>query len=448
MADQRQSFLNFCRDFPADSACQAPQAVVQQPAVPAVPPVPVGGLSLGLPWPLLVAAPVVVVFAALQHLTKDETPYRVPTVAFEGIADLPRYQPPVLPRSYQEPCMAGDADGPITAEFVSGGTAPDCRHEMPDYHQAFAIGGGMGATVADQGAETLVPSVVAQHGALSAPFDMAGYLADHLGPTLVTATPRTGKGMILQRFWRLAQQRGCTVWVLQPKPAKQELTYWAGVDQFLPLMLEDYDRDSPAIADQMRDFVMRWRQQRHRPTVLIIDELVKIQACQPQFYDWLKSQVLVEMSSGETDQRYLYLVSQSPLVGDIGLSGGNRAILNLVALARRDKPEHLRSLRRSMGSVPEPDSNLFGRSESPNGAIVYHSNLGNWYPMPEYQVPKADPLATDFLSWYQERTSQGKTVTVQDFQNASRFKRYDRSQSTYERLITSVSPSVVSSSLN
>lgn len=422
-----ESVINYCRDFgESETLCKA-IATESQPIEPAMPPVG-SEMAVGLPWWLLVALPIAGVFAALQHLTKDQPSYTVPTLAFNGVADLPRYQPPVLNMAQTLDMVPAQ---PVSPQPIT--TVAYSRHEPP---QTPATRGEEFHHSPQNEAPKPGADVVPQINTLSSPFDMAGYMADNLGPTLITATPRTGKGMILQQFWRLVKDRGVSVWVLQPKPSPQELCYWDGVDRFLPIMLENYDIDSPDIAQQMKDFVFEWRAQQHRPTVLIVDELVKIQACQPKLYEWLKSQILVEMSSGETDSRYVYLVTQSPLVGDIGLSGGNRAIMNLVALARKDKPEHLNSLTRSMTSVPKPDSNLYQRSESPNKSIVYHSNLGRWYPMPNMAVPKGDPVLRAFQNWYTEKDGN---VTFDEFKNANVFKKFTRSRAEFERLLEAVS---------
>ncbi len=417
MSEQKQSFINFCQSFPDDEVCtlSTQQIPTTTPVVP-----PTDAIQLGLPWWLIVVAPIAVVFAALQKVTEKQQPYMIPTTVFHGVADLPSYEDP---KPVKLPVVA------VAPHPVNAAPQAQVRGDRPAAsHQTTTVRGESATTVVNEQAETLSPSFTT---ATIAPFDIAGYMADNLGPTLVTATPRTGKGVILSRFWRLAKQKGCSVWVLQPKPSDKELGYWQGCDRFLPIMLENYDIDSLDVAQQIRDFVMEWRSQQHRPTVLIIDEMVKIQACQPKLYEWLKSQVLVEMSSGETDDRFIYLVTQSPLVGDIGLSGGNRAILNLVALARKDKSEHLNSLCKSLRSVPKPDSNLYRHSKSPKPSVVYHSSLNRWYPMPCYDVPDSDPALVEFMAWHQENNGQ---VTFTQFKNSNRFRNFTRSRAEYDRL--------------
>jgi hypothetical protein len=122
-------------------------------------------------------------------------------------------------------------------------------------------------------------------------------------------------------------------------------------------MLEDYlggQQDTESLCQEMSQFIHDWRQQAERPTLLVIDELSLIKAILPRWYkDFLIPQLITEMSSGETDERALWAITQSPLADDIGMSGGNRAPFDLLAIENPDSKEHLHSLSRSYRGVPE-----------------------------------------------------------------------------------------------
>jgi hypothetical protein len=158
--------------------------------------------------------------------------------------------------------------------------------------------------------------------------DVAQVIAQTLRQLLITARPRVGKGILIAHAIDHAKQlHGASVWVIQPKPAPGELGYWKQADRFLGFYVEDYEIDDPAIADQLTTFFKEWRASPNRPTILVIDELAKIKAMQPTWYKkFLLPQCIVEGSSGETDHRFLWLMTVSPLVGDLGLSGGDRSI--------------------------------------------------------------------------------------------------------------------------
>ena len=264
------------------------------------------------------------------------------------------------------------------------------------------------------------------------PMDIAKYMAMNPKPTLVSAVPRSGKGVCLAQMWRefKSLNPGAIVWVIQPKPAGSELGYWEGVDKFWGEMIEDALGNSSEISrisKELTNFVKEWRQQPQRPKMLIIDEAVKIQSVLKRWYlDFLVPTIQVEASSGETDDRYLYVVSQSPLVKDIGISTGNRSSLQLLHIHKPDEDENLGVLRGSFNSIPEPDGQLHGLSESPKQAIFYHTGVSDWYPMPAYPVynrtlatvgatvsepepafPQKDVWAFDPPAWEFEEDSNG-----------------------------------------
>jgi hypothetical protein len=249
---------------------------------------------------------------------------------------------------------------------------------------------GAGAEVAIDGAEGAVAS-----GGCAGPLqaiDIAEALAFNLKPTIITSRPRVGKGIVVSHGITAAKRiHGATVWVLQPKPAVSELGYWKQADRFLGLNLEDYPQDDETVADQLTNFFMEWRSQGPRPTLLIVDELVKIQAMQPKWYkQCLIPQLLVEGSSGETDGRFLWAITQSPLVSDLGMSGGNRSTFDFLALEKAETAEHAESVLASMRGMKElPPQEAY--EASPVGTLFYHSQLGRWAAVPRYEVPEIAP---------------------------------------------------------
>jgi hypothetical protein len=233
--------------------------------------------------------------------------------------------------------------------------------------------------------------------------DIAQVLIHPLKPLIISACPRVGKGIIASHALTLAtQHHGAKVWVLQPKPHPSELGYWKQADRFLGLNLEDYPTDDPSVAEQMTQFVRDWRAQADRPIILLIDELVKIQAMQPKWYrNFLIPQCLVEGSSGETDRRFLWMMTQSPLVSDIGMSGGNRAVFQLLTLQKANTQEHLESVRKSLSTLstlPAPED----YQRSPVGILAFHSAKCGWAAVPEYPVPTliaGDSLCCDLKTF-------------------------------------------------
>jgi hypothetical protein len=221
----------------------------------------------------------------------------------------------------------------------------------------------------------------------------AAILAARMRPTLISANPRIGKGLTVAHAYRQAQvKHGAVVWVIQPKYHPKEHGYWEQADNVLGFMADSLEskEDIDDICEQMQRFIFAWRQLPQRPKVLIIDELAMMKTAFKSWYDgFLKSQITMELSSGETDDRALWAITQSSLVGDIGVSGGMRATFDLLTIQTPGSQSHLESLRKSDTSIPPiEDEVIFERSFSPKQAVFYHSEIKEWLPMVAYEVPE------------------------------------------------------------
>ncbi|MGB3137024.1 MAG: hypothetical protein WBB18_09495, partial [Nodosilinea sp.] len=221
----------------------------------------------------------------------------------------------------------------------------------------------------------------------------AAILAARMRPTLISANPRVGKGLTVAHAYRQAQvKQGAVVWVIQPKYHPKEHGYWKQADNVLGFMADSLEskEDIDDICEQMQKFIFAWRQLPQRPKVLIIDELAMMKTAFKAWYEgFLKSQLTMELSSGETDDRALWAITQSSLVGDIGVSGGMRATFDLLTIQTPSSQSHLESLRKSDTSIPPiEDEVIFERSFSPKQAVFYHSEIKEWLPMVAYEVPE------------------------------------------------------------
>lgn len=221
----------------------------------------------------------------------------------------------------------------------------------------------------------------------------AAILAARMRPTLISANPRVGKGLTVAHAYRQAQvKQGAVVWVIQPKYHPKEHSYWEQADNVLGFMADSLEskEDIDDICEQMQKFIFAWRQLPQRPKVLIIDELAMMKTAFKTWYEgFLKSQLTMELSSGETDDRALWAITQSSLVGDIGVSGGMRATFDLLTIQTPSSQSHLESLRKSDTSIPPiEDEVIFERSFSPKQAVFYHSEIKEWLPMVAYEVPE------------------------------------------------------------
>ncbi|MBE7384435.1 MAG: hypothetical protein F6J95_023850 [Leptolyngbya sp. SIO1E4] len=289
---------------------------------------------------------------------------------------------------------------------------------------------GLASTETSQVSERRVIKAPAGVPAPERYVDVSAVLARRLRPTLITGNPRTGKGIaVAAAIQRLkAEQPEVSIWLIQPKYHPKEHAYWELCDRHHGFMLEDYaglESEAAEHCQEMERLIREWRKQGREEdvkTVLIIDELSLIKAILPRWYkDFLISQLITEMSSGETSDRALWAITQSPLAQDVGLSGGDRAPFDLLAIETPTSKEHLHSLSRSYAGVPLPEDDIIYRqSLTPKKAVFYHSAYDEWLPMLKYHVPGQAEVREVGGSW-----------------RGSRGSRYGESGSGAERVLTS-----------
>ncbi|MBE7381272.1 MAG: hypothetical protein F6J95_007660 [Leptolyngbya sp. SIO1E4] len=224
--------------------------------------------------------------------------------------------------------------------------------------------------------------------------DVSAVLANQMRPTLITGNPRIGKGIVVANGIRQVKSRlDCPVWLIQPKYHPKEHAYWEPCDRIKGFMLEGHIGDAEyleQLGKELSEFIFEWRKQAARPTLLVIDELSMLKSVMPKWYkDCFIPQLKVEMSSGETDDRALWAVTQSSLAGDIDISRGERSTFDLLAIENPDSNEHMESLCASYQGVPKIEDDLiYQQSLSPKQAVFYHSVYGEWLPMLAYKVPQ------------------------------------------------------------
>lgn len=101
----------------------------------------------------------------------------------------------------------------------------------------------------------------------------------------------------------------------------------------------------------------------------------------------------VEGSSGETDRRYLWAITQSALATDLGISTGNRSTFQLLTIQTPDSGDHLNVVQGSFkGAIPDIPDGLFEASGSPKKSVFYHSAIREWHPCPSYPVYEPSSL--------------------------------------------------------
>lgn len=234
--------------------------------------------------------------------------------------------------------------------------------------------------------------------------DIAEVMGKLLKPTIISALPRSGKGVLLANAWRAAKRHhpDLKVFVIDPKAHPDESGYWAGCDRVLAKRFDQIPVNDPNTISEVEAFIEEWRNDPSPKKLLIFDEQILVDSKLPK---WAKDNIPAlaksESSAGETWQRYLWLVMQSPLVKDIGLSGGSRSIFAFCAIATNRPVEGMNptawmNSAKASGFIPSiPTDEQF--QGTPRGVLCYSSLVGEWTAMPEYPVP-ASPIQPPAIS--------------------------------------------------
>ncbi len=251
--------------------------------------------------------------------------------------------------------------------------------------------------------------------------DLADTMGRSLKPTIISAMPRSGKGILVANAWRAAKRHhpGLRVYVIDPKAHPNESGYWNGCDRVLSKRFDQIPVNCPDTIAEIEAFIDEWRNDPAPKKLLIFDEQVLAESKLPKWYrEYVPALAKSEGSAGETYHRYLWLVMQSPLVKDIGLSGGSRSIFAFCAIATNRQadgmnPQAWMTSAKSSGFIPSiPTDQQF--EASPRGALCYSSLLGNWIALPEYPVPSPVIAAPAVSPNLVQPIPQPDIVTVSD----------------------------------
>jgi hypothetical protein len=228
------------------------------------------------------------------------------------------------------------------------------------------------------------------------PVDIALKMAEVPKSTIIAASPRVGKGVVVSVAITNIRQLhpDLEIWLIDPKNEPTELHYWALIDpdKRCHFDLRDYDLDPSEASQLFEAFLIRFNQSKSARKLLIIDEFVMLnQKCTKTFTDKLKDFIVGICSSGETspDQglgRFVWAITQSPYVSDIGfktkaaLTTFQRVFLLNVASIQ------LYNLAASASFVPAGLEKEVADLLEVTGRVSYYSRSNSWHPVPNYQL--------------------------------------------------------------
>ncbi|MBD2124878.1 hypothetical protein NDI39_29700 [Microcoleus sp. ZQ-A2] len=230
----------------------------------------------------------------------------------------------------------------------------------------------------------------------STPVDIAIEMASVPKSTIIAASPRVGKGVVVSMAIAHLKQLhpDLEIWLIDPKDEPTERHYWSGIDpdKRCHFDLRDFDVDVEGAIEAFSDLLTRFNRSPKHRKLLIIDEFVTLnQKCAGPFMNQLKDFVVGICSSGEVNPdmgigRFVWAITQSPYVSDLGfktkaaLSSFQRVFLLSKASIS------LYQLAVSASFVPDGFEQRIIRLLEPTGRIFYYSRTDSWHPIPIYNL--------------------------------------------------------------
>lgn len=231
------------------------------------------------------------------------------------------------------------------------------------------------------------------------PVDIALEMAKIPKSTIIAASPRVGKGVVVSMAIAHLRQLhpDLEIWLIDPKDEPTERHYWSLIDpdKRCHFDLRDFDVDVEAAVEVFSEHLTRFNHSPSPRKLLIIDEFVTLnQKCAGPFMNQLKDFIVGICSSGEVNPdmgigRFVWAITQSPYVSDIGFkTKAALATFQRVFLLNKASV-HLYTLAVTASFVPAGFEQKLNRLLEPTGRVFYYSRTDSWHPIPSYELPKS-----------------------------------------------------------
>jgi hypothetical protein len=226
-------------------------------------------------------------------------------------------------------------------------------------------------------------------------FNPAIDLGQNPQSALIVGTPGSGKGMLVSNAVRLLREKAPTlkVMVIDPKGDSKEKGYWAPVADiyrsFCLMDCPDPDEGASWLLACMDEFRVL-----PEPKLLIFDELMA-SATELELADQkmkalprLKKFIVGLIGQGDSRAVWLWAMTQSPQVKDLGISGGVRANLRVLGLV---SPKNMTAVNALISTqlIPKPDGGIEElrslMKASPVDRAFYDGKVSRWLPMPKLE---------------------------------------------------------------
>jgi len=271
-------------------------------------------------------------------------------------------------------------------------------HQMAPYPSDESLPAAAIATSSPIGNQTRLNAVeanVSSDGNSPALFNPAIDLGQNPQSALIAGVPGSGKGILVSNAVRVLRQnhQALQVMMIDPKGDPKEKGYWQGVVNIYRSM-NLMDCDDPDEGAQWLLACMDEFRKLPAPKLLVFDEMlaasVEISLAHKDFKapQRLKKFVSGIIAQGDSQAVWLWAMSQSVQVGDLGISGGVRGNLRVIGIISPKNTTAIEALT-STQLIPKPvggmDELRAIMKASPVDRAFYDGKISRWLPMPKLE---------------------------------------------------------------
>ena len=247
----------------------------------------------------------------------------------------------------------------------------------------------------DQGANQSIAAAPTMQHIVSPVWNPAEDLGQNPQSALIVGVPGSGKGMLVSNAIRTlkAKYPDLKIFVIDPKADPKERGYWEGLADhykaFSLMKCSDPDEGAEWLLDCMAQFTAM-----SGPKLCIFDELMSASTelslanKELKALPRLKKFVVGLIGQGDSQGAWLWAMTQSPQVADMGMSGGVRANLRAIGLV---SPKNLAAVEAMTSTklIPPPPGGMDELRQimeaSPVNRAVFDGKLARWLPMPKLE---------------------------------------------------------------
>ncbi len=179
----------------------------------------------------------------------------------------------------------------------------------------------------------------------------------------------SGKGILVSNLMRWAKQANSSlkIMVIDPKADEREKGYWQAADKLEALAVRDLEAEEViSWLDHCLDQYLSWISQVEKQGgegLLIIDELLVLgHHCKKLKYNRIGSLILSIASLGDCLGRRIWVLTQTPYVGSVGLDLTSLSQINWLTIVRED--QNLKAWRQAANLPDFTQESLSGKIAS------------------------------------------------------------------------------------